>query len=62
MITSTKKRRGVTRVPITKGGTKVMRAAANCHQLRTAPKLLEVLEDFDFDLGDSNSEDEIMRI
>ena len=52
----------MTIVPITKGGIRVMRAAANCHQLRTAPKLLEVLEDFDFDLGDSNSEDEIMRI
>ena len=52
----------MTRVPITKGGIRVMRAAANCHQLRTAPKLLEVLEDFDFDVGDSNSEDVIMRI
>ena len=29
----------VTRIPITKGGTRVMRAAASCHQLRTAPRL-----------------------
>ena len=29
----------VTRIPITKGGTSVMRAAASCHQLRTAPRL-----------------------
>ena len=29
----------VPRIPITKGGTRVMRAAASCHQLRTAPRL-----------------------
>ena len=29
----------VPRIPITKGGTSVMRAAASCHQLRTAPRL-----------------------
>ena len=26
-------------IPITKGGMRVMRAAASCHQLSTAPRL-----------------------
>ena len=30
-------------IPITKGGMRVMRAAASCHQLSTAPRLRMIM-------------------
>ena len=30
-------------IPITKGGMRVMRAAASCHQLSTAPRLRMII-------------------
>ena len=30
-------------IPITKGGIRVMRAAASCHQLSTAPRLRMIM-------------------